>query len=71
MVNMKKFISRVDKMFLAYFYEIFFIRNLFYQFQVIDYIAFNFYLQAPFTSRSINKKQFIKRSLTTIIQLNK
>ncbi|RNA02149.1 synaptotagmin-4 isoform X2 [Brachionus plicatilis] len=28
------------------------------------------FLQAPFTSRSINKKQYIKRSLTTIIQLN-
>ncbi|RMZ98088.1 hypothetical protein BpHYR1_031670 [Brachionus plicatilis] len=28
------------------------------------------FLQAPFTSRSINKKKYIKRSLTTIIQLN-
>ncbi|RNA40791.1 hypothetical protein BpHYR1_001719 [Brachionus plicatilis] len=28
------------------------------------------FLQAPFTSRSINKKQYIKRSLTTVIQLN-
>ncbi|RNA03029.1 hypothetical protein BpHYR1_006194 [Brachionus plicatilis] len=29
------------------------------------------FLQAPFTSRSINKKQYIKRSLSTIIQLKK
>ncbi|RNA25433.1 hypothetical protein BpHYR1_052108 [Brachionus plicatilis] len=28
------------------------------------------FLQAPFTFRSINKKLYIKRSLTTIIQLN-
>ncbi|RNA16719.1 hypothetical protein BpHYR1_054499 [Brachionus plicatilis] len=28
------------------------------------------FLQAPFTSRSIKKKQYIKRSLSTIVQLN-